>query len=369
MKLWTLFFSGFTAFAVATGGCVNPDGQKIIIENDWSSDAADLFLMALDYGWNVLGLVGDTANSWAMQCSMHALALLEVGNLSCIPVYKGADYPLMMTPKLMQAWQTLQGNLPWQGVFKPYNETAEQLGSDPSDGDPSRVNRAALLEGYPNTTFAGTNAAAWMVEQVNQYPGEIVIYSGGSLTNIAMAVRMDSGFASKTKGLYVMGGFLDVNLLMTSGDLDQADINTDFNLKADPEAAKIALTADFPNITLVSGASNAWFVNEAFLNEVHEVVNPYTTLALEATVPYLPMWDQATMITLLDAESILNQTTIYVNVDTSFYSPTYGNIIAYQEALAPKAEDLRAVNYVYAINGTTLYTSYKRALQSPKSCP
>lgn len=72
--------------------------------------------MALDYGWDILGLIGDTSNSWARQCSMHALALLEIGNLSCIPVYKGSDYPLIVTPKLMQTWETILGPLPWEGV-------------------------------------------------------------------------------------------------------------------------------------------------------------------------------------------------------------------------------------------------------------
>lgn len=206
---------------------VNPDGPKIILDNDWNSGAAGQFLMALDYGWNILGLVGDTSNSWALQCSLHALALLELGNLSCIPVHKGSDLPLLVTPKLMQAWQVLQGALPWQGVFAPYNETLEALGSDPTSGNPGRIVPAAFIEGYPNTTLAGVHAAAWMVEQVRKYPGEVVIWSGGSLTNIALAVRMDPEFASLTKGLWIMGGFADTNLLMTSGSTTQADINTD----------------------------------------------------------------------------------------------------------------------------------------------
>jgi inosine-uridine nucleoside N-ribohydrolase len=32
----------------------------------------------------------------------HALATLEIGNLSCIPVHKGADYPILNTPELFQ---------------------------------------------------------------------------------------------------------------------------------------------------------------------------------------------------------------------------------------------------------------------------
>lgn len=201
---------------------------KVILDNDWSTAGFIPYLLALDQGWEVLGLVGDTANSWALQTSLHGLATLEVGNLSsCIPVYKGADYPFINTPELIQAWQELFGILPWQGVFKPMNATAEATGSDPTSGDPNRIAKSAFLEGYPNGALSGYHAAAWMVEQVHKYPGEVMIYSGGSLTNIAMAIRMDSKFASLSKGLVLMGGYLDVNLLQTSGSTLQADINFD----------------------------------------------------------------------------------------------------------------------------------------------
>lgn len=66
-----------------------------------------------------------------------------------------------------------------------------------------------------------------MVEQVRKYPGEVMIYSGGALTNIALAVRMDPEFASLAKGLVIMGGYLDVTLLQTSGSTLQADLNSD----------------------------------------------------------------------------------------------------------------------------------------------
>lgn len=89
-------------------------GTKIILDNDWSTAGFIPYLMALDAGWDVLGLVGDTGDSWALQTSLHGLATLEAGNLSaCIPVYKGSDYPLVNTPELFQAWEDLHGDLPW----------------------------------------------------------------------------------------------------------------------------------------------------------------------------------------------------------------------------------------------------------------
>jgi inosine-uridine nucleoside N-ribohydrolase len=116
-----------------------------------------------------------------------------------------------------------------------------------------------------------------MVEQVRKYPGEIMIFSGGALTNIALAVRLDPDFASLTKGLVIMGGYLDVTLLQTSGSVLQADLNSDvsfhdtcekkinladfdpqINLKIDPEGAKVALTADFPSISESCPSEYCW---------------------------------------------------------------------------------------------------------------
>lgn len=66
-----------------------------------------------------------------------------------------------------------------------------------------------------------------MVEQVRKYPGEVTIFSGGSLTNIALAIRMDSQFASLAKSLLLMGGYIDVMLLRLCGSRRLMDINSD----------------------------------------------------------------------------------------------------------------------------------------------
>jgi inosine-uridine nucleoside N-ribohydrolase len=45
-----------------------------------------------------------------------------------------------------------------------------------------------------------------------------------------------------------------------------------------PEASKIALTADFPNITIAGNVANQVFPTKEFLEEVHSVPNPYSEL-------------------------------------------------------------------------------------------
>lgn len=91
----------------------------------------------------------DTADSWALQTGLHALATLERGGLGCIPVHKGADYPIVNTPGLFQTWELIHGALAWQGAFAPENLTLEALGNDPTSGNPDRISRAAFYEGFP----------------------------------------------------------------------------------------------------------------------------------------------------------------------------------------------------------------------------
>ncbi|KAH0373147.1 nucleoside hydrolase, partial [Aureobasidium melanogenum] len=346
----------------------NTTRPKVIMDNDWSTAGFIPYLLALDAGWDVLGLVSDTANSWALQTGLHALATLEVGNLSCIPVHKGADYPILNTPELFQTWEMVHGKLPWEGAFAPENLTYEALGNDPTSGDPNRVSKAAFFEGYPNTTFASKDAAWFMIEQVRKYPGQVSIYSAGSLTNVALAVRMDPDFAKNAKELIIMGGYIDVNLLQVTGSTMQADWNSDINLMIDPEGTKIALSAPFPNITIAGNVANQVTVSQEYLDDIYKVKNPYSTLMHEYYGTIFPLWDETAAAILLDPTIVKNTTSFYLDVDTAPSSPSYGNIHAYQEALKPTAQNLQKVNMVVSVDGNRLKKWVKRAVQYPKSC-
>ncbi|KAH0270187.1 nucleoside hydrolase, partial [Aureobasidium melanogenum] len=347
---------------------MNSTRPKVIMDNDWSTAGFIPYLLALDAGWDVLGLVSDTANSWALQTGLHALATLEVGNLSCIPVHKGADYPILNTPELFQTWEMVHGKLPWEGAFAPENLTYEALGNDPTSGDPSRVSKASFFEGYPNTTFASKDAAWFMIEQVRKYPGQVSIYSAGALTNVALAVRMDPDFAKNAKELIIMGGYIDVNLLQVTGSTMQADWNSDINLMIDPEGTKIALSAPFPNITIAGNVANQVTVSQEYLDDIYKVKNPYSTLMHEYYGTIFPLWDETAAAILLDPTIVKNTTSFYLDVDTAPSSPSYGNIHAYQEALKPTAQNLQKVNMVVSVDGNRLKKWVKRAVQYPKSC-
>ena len=138
---------------------------------------------------------------------------------------------MINTPQRFQAWETIHGRLPWQGAFAPYNATLEAQGYDPTSGNPNRIVKSAFKEGYPKgKPNNSTSAANFMVEMVHKYPGQVSIYSAGALTNVALAVRMDPEFASLAKNLVIMGGYVDLNMLMATGSILQADIQSDVSL-------------------------------------------------------------------------------------------------------------------------------------------
>lgn len=59
---------------------------------------------------------------------------------------------------------------------------------------------------------------------------------------------------------------------------------------------------------------------------------------------------------------------VYLDVDTAYSSPYYGNIIGYQEALKPRAQSLRLVEFIYEVDGEKLKNTIKQSLQYPKTC-
>jgi inosine-uridine nucleoside N-ribohydrolase len=372
----SLFFSALLSAALAaptsgsqgnSSAAVNGTSAtkpKVILDNDWSPAGFLPYAQALRAGWDVLGITSDTANTWARQTAYHALATLERGNLSCIPVYKGSDYPLLNTPKLFQAWEEVHGKLAWEGAFAPEapeNSTTTE-NSDPTSGDPNRIVRSAFTAGFPNNTInADLSAAEFMVQSVRKYPGQVSIWAGGALTNIALAVRLDSSFAANA-------GYLDVNLLQTTGSVLLADFQSDINLMIDPEGSKIALTADWKNVTITGNVANQVLIGPSFFQDMaNETQNAYTDIL--ATYPtQFPLWDETAAALMVEPSLATNVTEFYIDVDTSYASSRYGNIHAYQEALTPVAQDLKKVRFVLEVDGEGVKENVRRAVVDPVSC-
>ena len=79
-----------------------------------------------------------------------------------------------------------------------------------------------------------------------KYPGEVVVWAGGPLTNIALALRLHPEVATLAKQLVLMGS----EMYAKNGGINSIDGRREFNWWFDPEAVRIAMRAPWKKITI-----------------------------------------------------------------------------------------------------------------------
>nr|DAD48597.1 TPA_asm: hypothetical protein HUJ06_018534 [Nelumbo nucifera] len=94
----------------------------------------------------------------------------------------------------------------------------------------------------PKENKIGKSASEFLVDKVSEYPGEVSILALGPLTNLALAIKRDSSFASKVKKVVILGG-----AFFALGNVNPA---AEANIYGDPEAADIVFTSG-ANIVVV----------------------------------------------------------------------------------------------------------------------
>lgn len=83
------------------------------------------------------------------------------------------------------------------------------------------------------------HGAVMLAHLAREYAGELTIVAIGPLTNLALALRLDSSFATNVREVVAMGG----QFFGQNGRLSQPG---EFNFWVDPEAADIVLTSGIP---------------------------------------------------------------------------------------------------------------------------
>src|SRR5207244_11314418 len=159
--------------------------------------------------------------------------MLEVIGGTDSPVFRGAEYPLVRRKEETELWEQMYGSGTWLGAWTlKFYHPPDQLGDMP--------------EGKPATKAADEDAAHFLVRMVRKYPNEITIYAGGPMTNLALAISIDSEFARLAKELVFMGASLNPR---TDNPEFINGPRHEFNIWFDPEASHIVLTAPWKKIT------------------------------------------------------------------------------------------------------------------------
>ncbi|KAJ4970514.1 hypothetical protein NE237_003613 [Protea cynaroides] len=187
--------------------------EKIIIDTDPGIDDSIAILMAFQTPEvEILGLTTIFGNVSTEGATRNALLLCDIAGRPDIPVAEGSSEPL-------------KGGKPHVADFVHGSNGLGNIFIPPS--------KEKKIE---------KSASEFLVDKVSEYPGEVSILALGPLTNLALAIKRDSSFASKVKRLVVLGGAFFALGNVTPG--------AEANIYGDPEAADIVFTSG-ANIVVV----------------------------------------------------------------------------------------------------------------------
>ncbi|XP_010505163.1 PREDICTED: uridine nucleosidase 1-like [Camelina sativa] len=187
--------------------------EKLIIDTDPGIDDSMAIMMAFQTPeLEILGLTTVFGNVTTQDATRNALLLCEIAGFPDVPVAEGTSEPL-------------KGGIPRVADFVHGKNGLGDVSLPP-----------------PCITKSEISAAEFLDEKVSEYPGEVTILALGPLTNLALAIKRDSSFASKVKRIVVLGG-----AFFSLGNVNPA---AEANIYGDPEAADVVFTSG-ADITVV----------------------------------------------------------------------------------------------------------------------
>jgi len=236
----------------------------------------------------VLGITMVTGNAWRDEETAHTLRMLELTGHANVPLAKGAVFPLVRTQQEAQLTAAIDGKVTWLGAWGQGPSTLVETAHGVTPVTPDNLQAHGpyeippLPEGLPTLKPIEEDAVHFLIRQVHEHPHQVTIYAAGPMTNIALAISIDSEFAALTQGIVLMGSSLNPQ---TDDPEFATDPRHEFNFWFDPEAAHIVLRADWPrvDVTTVDVSIKAPFT-QRMLDEISKSQSP--------TARYIAAWSQ-----------------------------------------------------------------------------
>ena len=274
----------------------------------------------------ILGVTTVAGNESLEKATVDATRLLEIAGRVDIPVYKGANMPLLHEKS---DYATRVHGRWWS--------------DEPPQAPPG---------GFARKQPEAGSAMDFIVRTVMARPGQVSILAIGPLTNIAMALRQEPGLAARIKEIVIMGGAV-ASLPDGAGNITP---NAEFNFWVDPEAAKAVLRSDIPRIVLSPlNVSRKTALTKEWYERMVVKDTPLTRLLRETVGPRFArepgrrmlMYDQVAVGSLIDP-TLVKTSELYVDVDAN-HGLDYGTSIGGEEPW-PGAEGARKVTVQYDLD-------------------
>ncbi len=335
---------------------------KIILDQDArgpaTTDMQSLLIFLQSDKFDVLGITTVSGDQWMKEETQRTLRLLEIAGRTDVPVAEGALFPLLNSKEESERWENLYGKLGYKGCWsdfskRPHVSEAYKAGYH----DPMVV--PPLVEGEPHIKPITESAAEFIVRMVHKYPGEVVIWAGGPMTNIALALRLDPEVATLAKELVLMGS----GMYADNGGIDRNDGRREFNWWFDPEAVRISMRSPWKKITITPIDIS---VKTNLGKEIHEAIAKADTPVAQYLTKYSEpglMWDELSAAALIDPSIITGQKELYVDIDID-HGPSYGETLFWgPEASVPPYEHKAIVQF--DVDTKKLYDLYIKLMTQP----
>jgi len=209
--------------------------RKVIYDQDnsgpFGTDILGTLMMLQADNIDLLGITLVTGDAWMKQELAFTLRLLELLERTEIPVHPGAEFPMLNTKEEWQLRQQLYGGHrldPWMGAFNRASGGPDEIKPLPPPYDR-----------FANLKAQQEHAARFIIKTVRENPGQVTIYAGGPLTNLALAIALAPDIVPLVPEVVIMGtGFH----MFTNA----------FNIFFDPESARKVLRAEWPKFSIVT---------------------------------------------------------------------------------------------------------------------
>ena len=329
---------------------------KVIVDQDargpGTSDQQAILVFLQSEKFDVLGITTVSGDQWVKEETQHVLRLLEIANCTDVPVIAGAEFPLLNSKEESERWEALYGKFEYKGAWTDKFKANRSIVFEMPYHDPDVL--PPMPEGEPHIEAAAGTAAEFIVNMVHKYPGEVVLWAGGPLTNYALALKLDPSVATLAKEFVMMGG----GLYADKGAIDPGaiDARREFNWWFDPEAARIVLRAPWKKLTITPIDIS---VKTRFTNEMKATISKANTPITKYLDQYsLPgyMWDEIAGAALIDPTIITGQKQLYMDIDVD-HGASYGKTLFWD----PKTQVppyLRLANVQFDIDAEKFYKIY-----------
>lgn len=296
----------------------------------------------------VQGITVTPGNVWPAQGAEYMFHILDLLKQPQVPVFTGAETPLLHTAAMAREAERRWGKLGYMGAFAQ---------------DPAAVKPATGAK--LTARIAGRGGVAFLISEIERRPGEVTVLAIGPMTNIALALRLQPGIETKIKRIVFMGGNIRV-----AGNASPA---AEFNFWFDPEAARIVLRSRIPKKVMFGlDICNLAPIKKAEFDQIASAHTPITDLFREDLGNRYPgflkhpeaaayMWDSLAAAYLLDPEFVTKSETQYLDVQTA-WGQSYGSTVPLDRRVAP---DATPVSVMLEPDFQRVFAFYKDRLTRP----